>query len=396
MRPRRFRWISLMALLVLLTVAGMAMAAPGIFGTKTQTALTQFQPAPAPGLTGASAGDAWRLPSLTTAEPLVIQAPSGPAKPLVVGYYAEDWQGDSRALAALRQAGSTVDRVVNFQLRIDAAGTLTGRPYPELDGLARTLGLQQYGLVHNYATDNFSSAVARAVLATPESRRRAAEQILAAAKTYGLAGIDLDLENLPADLRPNYTAFVQELSTLLKQAQLGFTISIPAKTYDDTTSNWGGAFDYQALGRYADQVAIMAYDEHTIGLPAGAVASLPWVEKVAAYAASQIEPSKLLLGIPGYGYDWVVGTTRGRALSFSQAQSLATQAKTTIQWDPWAQVPFLIYWEGGVQRLVYFENAKSTALKLDVVAKYKLGGIAFWRLGLEDPATWPTVQQKLK
>ncbi|MFZ5826959.1 MAG: glycosyl hydrolase family 18 protein [Bacillota bacterium] len=352
-------------------------------------------------------GHRWVLPGLIPLDYLIIDPPPPPQapaetpppqgdRPLVVGYYAEDWQGDTRALSSLRQAGENVDMVVNFQLQIDRNGNLATRPYPELLKEASARGIQVYGLVHNYHGASFDKEVARAVLGNPEVRRHAVEQMLTAARSFGLAGIDIDIENVPPDQRDNYTALIRELSERLKPEGYGVTISIPAKTFDDRRSSWSGAFDYAALGQYADKVAIMTYDEHTPGFAAGPVASVGWVEKVVAFAASQMDPKKVLLGIAAYGYDWVQGTSRARGLSAPQAEALAARHGATIQWDAKAQVPFFTYTENGTHRIVYFESAESTGPKLDLVAKYGLGGIAIWRMGLEDPGIWSVIEQKLR
>jgi len=312
--------------------------------------------------------------------------------PVIVGYYAEDWEGDRRALEALRTAGQHVDRVVNFALQLNADGSVTTRTYPALKAEAQGLGTPVYGLVHNMSGGNFSAEIARTVLTDPERRSRAVADMLSIAEAQGLDGIDIDIENVPGDLRPYYTALVTEAAAVLKPMGIGLTVSVPAKVWDDTTSNWGGAFDYAALGTVVDQVAIMAYDEHSYGLPAGPVASLPWVERVVAYATKQIPAEKILLGIPAYGYAWVTGTNRVvKGLSTTGAYQLAAQYGAQVLWDDAAQVPYFTYTDGGVAHTVYFENQESTAAKLNVVTKYGLGGIAIWRLGLNEKAIWEAV-----
>ncbi|MBP2016747.1 spore germination protein YaaH [Symbiobacterium terraclitae] len=362
---------------VALMLAGAAVgAAPGI----PAGAL----PAPAP----LQARDAWVLPDLAGDGWVAVKE----AGPLVVGYYAEDWEGDGRALEALRTAAGHVDRVVNFALQLNADGSITTRAYPALQAEARGLGLPVYGLVHNMKDGNFSAEVARSVLADPAKRSRAVSDMVAVAQAHGLDGIDIDIENVPGDLRPYYTALVTEAAAALRPRGIGITVSVPAKVWDDRMSNWGGAFDYAALGAVADQVAVMAYDEHTYGLPEGPVASLPWVERVVAYATQQIPKEKILLGIPAYGYAWVSGTNRVvRGLSTAGAYQLAARHGAGVLWDDVAQVPYFTYTEGGVAHTVYFENGQSTAAKLGVVTRYGLGGIAIWRLGLNEQAIWEAV-----
>ncbi|WP_374712139.1 glycosyl hydrolase family 18 protein, partial [Symbiobacterium terraclitae] len=260
-------------------------------------------PAPA----SLQAGNSWVLPDLAGDGWVVVtgEGEDQDEGPVVVGYYAADWVGDARALEALRAAAQHVDRVVNFARQLNADGSITTRWYPDLQAAAQGYGLPVYGLVHNMKDGNFSAEIARSVLADPARRSRAVADMLAIAQAHGLDGIDIDIENVPGDLRPYYTALVTEVAAALKPHGIGLTVSVPAKVWDDRTSNWGGAIDYAALGAVVDQVAIMAYDEHTYGLPAGPVDSLPWVERVAAYATQQIPAEKILRGIPAYGYAWV-------------------------------------------------------------------------------------------
>jgi len=307
---------------------------------------------------------------------------------VVLGYYSEDWEGDWRSLSSLIRSGGVVDLVVNFQMAVDQNGNIITRAYPELMAEARDRGLPVQGLLHNWSGDNFSPEIARAVVSDPVVRDRTIANVIAVARQQGLSGINVDLERIPPDQRENYTAFVRLLYNAAKAEGLQLTLSVPGKTYDDTTSIWEGAFDYRALGAYADYVAVMAYDEHLPGLPAGPVASYGWVRQVAQYAASQIPPHKVLLGLGAYGYEWIQGTTQGRALSASGAMALAEEYGAAVQWDAEAQVPYFTYVRDGVPRIVYYEDARSTAVKLSLVRDYGLGGVAIWRLGLEDPAIW--------
>ncbi|HYF92190.1 MAG TPA: glycosyl hydrolase family 18 protein [Symbiobacteriaceae bacterium] len=314
----------------------------------------------------------------------------------VLGYYAEDWASDTRSLTSLKAAGEKVDLIVNFQLHIDGDGKVTTREYPGLMAEAQARGLKVQGLVHNFSGSGFDADVARRILSNPSIRAAAVANLTAVAEERGLAGINVDIENVPPDQRPNYTAFVKELSEALKPAGLALTLSIPAKTFDDTRSAWSGAFDYKALGMYADRIIPMAYDENLPGYYPGPVASVGWVEKVAAFAVSQMPKEKVLLGIAAYGYDWKSGTTQGNGLSVPQALNLAEKYGAELQWDAAAKVPYFDYVKDGVSRTVYFENAQSLGAKLDIVKKYDLAGIAIWRLGLEDPAIWSVIEQQLR
>lgn len=314
---------------------------------------------------------------------------------VVLAYYTEDWAGDRGSLNSLRQSGGVVDLVVNFQMTVDGQGNIATESYPHLMAEARAQGIPVHGLLHNWTDSGFSAEIARAVVSDPEVRDRTIQNLLAVAREQGLSGINVDLELVPADQRQNYTEFVRLLARELHARGLQITLSVPGKNYDDTVSRWDGAYDYAALGALADYVAVMAYDQHLPGLEAGPVASYPWAASVARFAASQIPAGKVLLGIAAYGYNWVQGSTQGRGISASRAKSLAAEYGVPIQWDTESRVPYFTYVEDGVPRIVYFENDASTAEKLGLVDAYGLGGIAIWRLGLEDPAIWPVIGSRL-
>jgi spore germination protein len=338
-------------------------------------------------------GTGTTTPPADTAPPAPVPA----SKYTVLGYYAEDWQGDTGSLTSLRTAAGGVNLVVNFQLHLERDGTVTTRDYAALTSEAKGRNLPVQGLLHNFTSTGFDADVARTILSSPDMRAKTITNLVTLSKANGLAGINVDIENVPPDQRANYTAFVKELSAALQPQGLTLSLSIPAKTWDDTKSAWSGAFDYKALGQYADQIVPMAYDEHLPGYYAGPVASFGWVQSVARFAASQIPKEKILLGIAAYGYDWKKGSTEGRAISVPSALNLTLKYGAQRRWDAVARVPYFNYTNStGVERVVYYEDADSLAAKLEIVKQFDLAGIAIWRLGLEDPAIWPVIKAKLR
>jgi spore germination protein len=177
---------------------------------------------------------------------------------------------------------------------------------------------------------------------------------------------------------------VADLTALFHENGYYVTLSVPAETADEPSNGWTGAYDYRALGRAADLIMIMAYDEHSVGSSAGPIADPHWVEAVIRYASRTVDPAKVILGLPAYGYDWPADGAPATAISWWQWQQLVEH------YDPQSPgVGHLQYWDQGVLHEVYYENLASFLDSLRLAVGYNLRGIVLWRLGIEDPSIWP-------
>lgn len=156
--------------------------------------------------------------------------------------------------------------------------------------------------------------------------------------------------------------------------------------------NWDGpqSQDWAAIGAVADRVRVMAYDFHWSTSTAGGVAPLSWVDSVAAFAVTVIPPAKVNLGMPLYGYDWVGSV--GEGLTWDQIEARRAAVGATAQRSADGSEPWFTYSASGQSHSLWYSDARSTSAKLNVVGKYGLGGLTFWRLGGEDPAVWDAVR----
>ncbi|MGE5549309.1 MAG: glycosyl hydrolase family 18 protein [Bacteroidota bacterium] len=313
----------------------------------------------------------------------------------VIGYYSEYYPGESRPYNALRANARTLTAIAPFSYYLDASGNLSGTHLSKAVSTAKASGLKVLALIHNFTRKNgFEGGTAHKVLSNHLVRARAVAKITSLVRSQGYSGINLDLENVYAIDRANYTAFVRELAQALRPLGYLVTASVPAKVADDRSNNWSGAFDYGALAPWLDQIMLMTYDENGALGHAGPVASLPWVERVVRFARSHIPSRKIVVGLAGYGYDWVQGRTGAKGKEFPEIQSLVNRLGVTPKWDAASKVPYIRYSSGGQSRIIWYENSWSAALKLDLVNRYNLGGVALWRLGGEDPRLWKVIWEK--
>lgn len=215
-------------------------------------------------------------------------------------------------------------------------------------------------------------------------------------KEYNLDGVNIDIEAVYTSDRDAYTNFIKTLKDTLGVKGYIITVSIPAKNYDSPSNTYSYPFDYEGIGKYADRVAIMTYDEHGAwsGSGAGPIASVDWQEGIIKYALTKIPKEKILLGIPTYGFDWS-DNTYPKYLTYDAAIKNADKVGANIQHDEATTVPYYKYSLNGVNHQAWFEDAYSIGYKLDLVNKYDLAGIAIWRLGMEDPAIWNVIKSEI-
>jgi spore germination protein YaaH len=323
--------------------------------------------------------------------------PANPAaasskKMTVLGYYAEDYLGDRLSLNTLSNKQALINNVAFFSYLVDENGNLTGRVPEEGVKLAKDKNMRPLLLVHNVGKYN-SREVIHKVLSVEKNRKNLEKNLLALVKGNGFKGVNIDFEGVPAQDRANYNKFLAELKQMFKPYGYLLTVSVPAKTVDNPSNEWYGAYDYRTIGKTADLVAVMTYEEHWSGGSPGPVASLPWVQRVLDYTVRNIAREKVLMGIPAYGYDWsAVGNRSVRWHKVVELTSKYGEAK----WNNYASSPYLIYHdEKGNKHEVWFENKYSLGLKLNLAKSYEIGGIAIWRLGFEDASFWETVRAKL-
>lgn len=294
------------------------------------------------------------------------------------------------ALASLQAHGKEITYLIPFWFGVTEQGALVDQSDAETLALARQLGLPILAIVHNYASRQYGPLIHR-LLVNENLRRTLVANIQKMLLSRGFAGVNIDFEFVPPEDRPFLTAFMAELNHSLKPLGLLVTISVPPKLQDDPTHPFSGAFDYPALARYSDRVYVLAYDEH-VAEP-GPIASIGFVRSVLAYALSVIPREKIRLGMAVYGRDWSARTELPEELSYAEAIARAERYGAKIKYDIEAQESTYTYVENGVTHIVWFEDARSFAAKLNIVLQENIPGIGVWRLGLEDPRIWHLLRE---
>jgi spore germination protein YaaH len=321
------------------------------------------------------------------------------SKKLVLGYGTYYYSGDNSSYNSLTKYGSYIDELATHTFSINSSGSLviTGGGFPSSQvSYANSEGIKTLAAIRNEEGDRFSGALASTILNNPEVKSKLIDDILNTVQTKNYKGVNIDFEMLNSKDRDTYTAFIKEVSEKLHKDGYILTLAVPAKTFDSAKAYWTYAYDYKQLGTYADQVVLMTYDEHWQSGTPGPIASVGWVQQVVNYAASVIPKNKIILGLATYGYDWKLSEGYAKSYSIQGAYNTAANNNAEIQWDDTAKVPYFMYTDStGAERIVYFEDSTSISYKLNIVNNSNLGGVAIWRLGLEDQKYWTTIKDKL-
>jgi len=358
--------------------------ASGYFGMTTLVALAAFQAAHHLTVTGVAGEAEWDA---------LGEVPAAPGNgTTVLGYYVNDYPGDVSSYDSVLRYGGDVNYTATVSYGVNSDGSLSGQvPLQGLDQI-KNAGSTPLLLINNLGDSGADAWSVHALLSSAAATGSFYSNVLYLVGTYGYKGVNIDFEGLWPQDRDMFSQFLAGLKAQLQPHGWLLSVSVPAKTYDDPDDSWAGAYDYAAIGRCADLVALMTYDQHWYGGPPGPVASLPWVESVLSYAVSTMPANKILMGIAAYGYDWSPSATS--VVEFKQDGQLAGEGQ--IKWDNTSDSPYLYYYSGGVEHVVWFENDSSLAMKLQLVKQYRIAGIAFWRLGYENDDFWSVVDAYLR
>jgi spore germination protein YaaH len=269
-------------------------------------------------------------------------------------------------------------------------------------------------------TDGTDKLVLSAYLAKPEVRTTIVKSIVDLVNKYSFDGIDLDFEGFAfvdgnttwPKTAPNWVLFVKELSIALRAQQKLLSISAPYAFNPAEKQKGYYVYSWAEIASSIDRLRIMTYDYSVA--KAGPIGPISWTEKTLQYAISIMPASKVFIGLPGYGRDWITGVTGtcpttappglkagAKAATFrmnyASAKAVIDQAvpifdtKSSEATYSYQQTFNGLTAKGAatactVNRTVWYQNDRSYLERMNLVAKYRLGGAALWTLGMEDAA----------
>ena len=222
------------------------------------------------------------------------------------------------------------------------------------------------------------------------------DNIINTMEDKGFTALNVDFEYVYQANREDYNNFLRTLKERFLPLGYILTSSLAPKLSANQQGLLYEAHDYAAHGEICDYVIIMTYEWGFAYGPPLPVAPIGSVEDVIKYAVSEIPSEKILMGIPNYGYDWVLPYrpgTAARTLSLSNCVQIAIQENTDIMFDNVSQSPFLSYYDmNGQEHITWFEDARSIQAKLELIEKYNLAGPSYWTVMTYFAPNWTLIR----
>jgi HAD superfamily hydrolase (TIGR01509 family) len=348
-----------------------------------------------------------------------VDEPARPPGPVDLHAWAPYWALDD-AVASLETRSDLLTELSPFWFEATGVDTIRRNPNTPVDEANRFLELAAAEDIPLVASilDATGRGEMAAILADPGRRARHVDAVVAFAADGGFAGIDLDYEQFAfADgrdtwraTRPNWVAFVTELADRLHADGRTLTVSVPP-VYDAQRTARSGywVYDYGAIAPVVDRIRVMAYDYSNSSSDPGPIAPLDWVRRiVAGTTAAAGDPSKLVLGVPLYGYNWPVATSGDcpdgrmpglRTVMARSVDELAQRRNATPVHDDttgeWSFSYRLVAGDGASActqtRQVNYVGADGIQQRVELALDAGFAGAALFALGYEDEAVWDTV-----
>jgi len=226
-------------------------------------------------------------------------------------------------------------------------------------------------IISNAHDDVWDAPAAEGVILNDTATQAMAADLIARARADKLSGVVVDFENLTPRAVAGYPDFLRRLRERLREAGLEVW----------TTTTLTGEDGLPDLAKSADAVVLMAYDQCWATSTPGPIAGDAWLTANLKAKIGGNDPSRYVVALAGYGYDWPAG----RKASVIPAPVAAQRAGAAAQALP---NPHGSYQAGGVRHEVWWLSGADFARQRVLAAEAGVRGVALWRMGLEDPAVW--------
>lgn len=267
----------------------------------------------------------------------------------------------------------------------------------------------------------------RELMDSEEAQSRTIRQAVDIVADRGIDGINVDLEytgNPGDEYRRKFSMFVERLTEEMhrKVPSSKVTVSVYASAVKEPK-----IYNVSDLGKSADGIFMMAYDFAVAGSD-NAIPTAPlygkntstkiWYDVSTAVDdfLKQMPAEKLILGVPYYGYNYMVETPKMKTETYPTPSWRGKARAQTYQIvkedihkdmdgisdyregrDPDSKVLYKAYKVTATNtwRIIFIDDPESLKLKYEFAKSRNLAGVGMWALGFEgnNPELWTALKE---
>lgn len=267
-------------------------------------------------------------------------------------------------------------------------GDFTSLASKEYVNKAHGMGLEVWALISNI-TDTETLDMYE-LLSKTTTRTNIIDNLIEATEEYDLDGINIDFEDIGVDTGEPFIQFIRELSIPCREK--GIVLSVD----NYVPMGYNDYYRRDEQGIVADYVIIMGYDEHHgNSKEAGSVASIDFVEKGIKNTVAEVPAGKVINAVPFYTRIWETNgaSVSSQVVGMEMADEYAAAHSIDIGWNEETCQNYGEYQSGSSLYQVWLEDDESIRVKLNIMDRYSIAGVAEWRLGLEKPSVWNAIEE---
>jgi spore germination protein YaaH/PKD repeat protein len=218
-------------------------------------------------------------------------------------------------------------------------------------------------------------------------------------QSRGAHGVNIDFEGIPLSQKTNFTNFMIDLCNQMHAAIPGSQVSTVLYAVD-----WNDVIDVAALDAYVDLFVVMGYAYYYNGSSTagpcdplfhfGSSYNYTLSKTISTYLDQGVTPSKLIMGLPYYGYEWATSsltvpsstTASGVAVTYKQVQNNSSGDYDLANrgWDADSRTRYYAFMDGGAPKQAFIVSKQDFGDRLKVINRFGIGGMGIWALSYDD------------
>lgn len=271
------------------------------------------------------------------------------------------FMGNTRMYQALRDYGDRISQIGLFSFKVRATGEIYESGVSIAEGSTMRTYIRKWPHIKwllTVANDGTNSIFKALRENTGGAQDKFLSELVRIMEKYPWCdGVDIDLEKGDDySTAAKSTAMFRNIYNTVKNYNSTKLMNICLPGMDSINGSVGGEnwCVYGDLNNYCDTASIMSYGMAWAGSAPGPVSPRSWLEGIYDYAVKVMNPDKVFLGMPAYGWNWRIHDTpknmgvtyRGTSNTYYAAQLwMKGGYNFTDDKPPQPFIPIVAYWD---------------------------------------------------